>query len=543
MFDAIAALPTPSNEPVLTYAPGTEERALLKRALAELPKTELEIPLVIDGREVRTGATIEVRAPHRRELLLARAHQGGASEMDRAIEAAARAYPDWSRAPWTSRAAIFLRAAELLATKYRPILNAATMLGQSKTAYQAEIDSACELIDFLRFNVEYARRLHGEQPGSAKGTWNVMEPRPLEGFVLASSPFNFTAIAGNLPTAPALMGNTVVWKPSQLALYSAHFILKILEEAGLPSGVINLVMGDPQALTERAIAHKDFAGLHFTGSTAVFRHLWRKIGENIENYRSYPRIVGETGGKDFIFVHPSADLDAVAAACVRGAFEYQGQKCSAASRLYVPASLAPALKERIVGFIGELRMGDITDFRNFMGAVIDDRAFAKISSYLDLARSDASCSVLAGGEGDDREGYFIPPTFIETKDPQHRLMREEIFGPVLTMWAYPDGDYDRALALCDEASPYALTGAFFANDRAAIAHASFALRNTAGNFYVNDKPTGAVVNQQPFGGGRASGTNDKAGSFYNLVRWTSPRVIKENLAPPLSVSYPFMAEP
>lgn len=462
--------------------------------------------------------------------------------MDQAIQSASKAYRGWSRTPWTTRAAVFLRAAELLATKYRPILNAATMLGQSKTAYQAEIDSACELIDFLRFNVEYARRLHAEQPGSARGIWNVMEPRPLEGFVFAVSPFNFTAIAGNLPTAPALMGNTVVWKPSQSALYSAHFILKLLEEAGLPDGVINLVMGDPAELSERAIAHKDFAGLHFTGSTAVFRHLWRRIGENIDNYRSYPRIVGETGGKDFIFVHPSADLDAVAVACVRGAFEYQGQKCSAASRLYVPASLWPSLRERIVGLIGELRVGDVTDFRNFMGAVIDERAFAKISGYLDLARSDAACTVLAGGQGDDRGGFFIPPTFVETTDPRHRLMREEIFGPVLTAFAYPDSEYEGALALCDEASPYALTGAFFARDRAAIEHASVTLRNAAGNFYVNDKPTGAVVDQQPFGGGRASGTNDKAGSLFNLLRWTSPRVIKENLAPPTAVAYPFMEE-
>jgi len=542
MFDAVARFPVPQNEPVLSYAPSTPERAELKRALETMPKDVIDIPLVIGGQEIRTGKTIDVRAPHRRELLLARAHQGGADEVERAIRAALAAQREWAAMPWTARAAIFLRAADLLASKYRPVLNAATMLGQSKTAHQAEIDSACELIDFLRFNVEFARRLHEEQPQSPPGTWNVMEPRPLEGFVFAVTPFNFTAIAGNLPTAPALMGNTVVWKPSQLALYSAHFVLKLLQEAGLPDGVINLVMGDPAELSRVAIDHPDFAGLHFTGSSAVFRQLWRRIGENIETYRSYPRIVGETGGKDFVFVHPSADLDAVAVACVRGAFEYQGQKCSAASRLYVPASLWPALKERIVGLIGEIRMGDVSDFRNFMGAVIDERAFARITSYLDLARSDASCTVLAGGKADDSQGFFVAPTFVETTNPEHRLMREEIFGPVLTAWVYPDADYERALELCDRTSPYALTGAFFARDRAAIVKAMGVLRNAAGNFYVNDKPTGAVVNQQPFGGARASGTNDKAGSILNLVRWISPRVVKETFVPPVSVPYPFMSE-
>lgn len=542
MLDAIARLPSTHNEPVLSYAPGTPERAALKSALESMPKERVDIPLVIGGKEVRTGRTIEVRAPHRRELLLGNAHQGGKAEVERAIQAASAAYPSWSQAPWTTRAAVFLRAAELLATKYRPILNAATMLGQSKTAHQAEIDSACELIDFFRFNVAYARRLHEEQPESGPGCWNTMEPRPLEGFVLAISPFNFTAIAGNLPAAPALMGNTVVWKPSQLSLYSAHFIMRLLTEAGLPDGVINLVLGDPAELAQAAIDHPDLAGLHFTGSTTVFRKLWKRIGDNIETYRSYPRIVGETGGKDFIFVHPSADLDAVAVACVRGAFEFQGQKCSAASRLYAPASIWPELRERIVALIGEIRMGDVVDFRNFMGAVIGEAAFAKISSYLDLARSDSACTVLTGGKGDDSEGFFIPPTFIETTDPEHRLMREEIFGPVLTAWAYPDAEYERALELCDRASPYALTGAFFARDRAAIEHASRVLRHSAGNFYINDKPTGAVVNQQPFGGGRASGTNDKAGSLWNLVRWTSPRVVKETLVPPTSLAYPFMAD-
>ena len=542
MLDAIVRPPLPQNEPVLSYAPSTPERAELKRALESMPKQVIDIPLVIGGKEIRTRKTIEVRAPHRRELLLAHAHQGGVREVEQAIQAALAAKRDWAAMPWTARAAIFLRAAELLSTKYRPILNAATMLGQSKTAHQAEIDSACELVDFLRFNVEFARRLYEEQPQSAPGTWNAMEPRPLEGFVLAVTPFNFTAIAGNLPTAPALMGNTVVWKPSQLALYSAHFVLKLLQEAGLPDGVINLVMGDPAELAHAAIDHPDFAGLHFTGSSAVFRHLWRRIGENIDRYKSFPRIVGETGGKDFVFVHPSADLDAVAVACVRGAYEYQGQKCSAASRLYVPASLWPELKERLVALIGEIRMGDVADFRNFMGAVIDERALARIRSYLDLALSDPNCTVLAGGKVDDTQGFFVEPTLVETKDPEHRLMREEIFGPVLTAWVYPDAEYERALELCDETSPYGLTGSFFARDRAAIEKAKDVLRNAAGNFYVNDKPTGAVVNQQPFGGGRASGTNDKAGSLLNLVRWISPRVVKETFVPPVTVPYPFMGE-
>lgn len=542
MFDAIVHPPPVTNEPVLSYAPGTPERAELKRALERMAKETIDLPMVIGGEEVRTGALDDVRAPHAKSLLLGRAHRGSAKEVERAIAAAAKAHPSWSRAPWTARAAVFLRAAELLATKYRPVLNGATMLGQSKTAHQAEIDSACELIDFLRFNVEFARRIHEEQPDSARGTWNMMEPRPLEGFVLAVTPFNFTAIAGNLPSAPALMGNTVVWKPSQSALYSAHFVMKLLREAGLPDGVINLVMGPPPELVNAAIAHPDFAGIHFTGSTAVFQDLWRRIGENLGRYKGYPRIVGETGGKDFVFVHPSADLDAVAAACVRGAYEFQGQKCSAASRLYVPASLWPKLRERMVALIGELKVGDVADFRNFMGAVIDGRAFAKIGGYLDLARTDAACKVLTGGKGDDREGWFVPPTLVETTDPQHRLMREEIFGPVLTAWAYPDGEYERALELCDTATPYALTGAFFANDGLAIEHAKGRLRFAAGNFYVNDKPTGAVVGQQPFGGARASGTNDKAGSILNLYRWVSPRVVKETFAPPVTVAYPFMAE-
>jgi 1-pyrroline-5-carboxylate dehydrogenase len=540
MYDATARPPPPQNEPVLTYAPGTPERANLKSALTRMSAETLDIPLFIGGKELTTGHLRAVRAPHRRDLLLARCHEGGAKETEDAVLAALGAWPAWSSTTFTERAAVFLKAAELLATKYRATLNAATMLGQSKTAQQAEIDSACELIDFFRFNVEFARRIHAEQPSSGGGTWNIQEPRALEGFVFAVTPFNFTAIAGNLPAAPALMGNTVVWKPAQAAAYSAHFIMRLLVEAGLPDGVINMVQGPPPAIAEVALSRRELAGIHFTGSTDVFRSLWRTVGDRLATYKNFPRLVGETGGKDFIFVHPSADLEAAAVAIVRGAFEYQGQKCSAASRLYAPASLFGELKERVAALMADIRVGDVADFRNFMGAVIDDRAFQRIGSYLALARADASCSIVAGGGASDQTGYFVEPTFIETTDPGHRLMREEIFGPVLTGWAYPDHDYDRALDLCDTTTPYALTGAFFAQDRAAISHASSRLRHAAGNFYVNDKPTGAVVGAQPFGGARASGTNDKAGSVFNLLRWVSPRVIKENFAPPTELSYPFM---
>jgi 1-pyrroline-5-carboxylate dehydrogenase len=460
----------------------------------------------------------------------------------RAIEAARRAHPAWAATPWTARAAIFLKAADLLAGRYRQVLNAATMLGQSKTAYQAEIDSACELVDFLRFNVHYARRIAADQPESARGTWNVIEPRPLEGFVFASTPFNFTAIAGNLPTSPALMGNTVVWKPSATALYSAHFIMEILREAGLPPGVINLVMGPPGLISNACIDHEDFAGLHFTGSTEVFQAVWRRIGENIARYRGYPRIVGETGGKDFVFAHASAGVDALAVALVRGAYEYQGQKCSAASRAYVPRSMWPALKERLEAHIRAIRIGDISDFRCFMGAVIDGRAFARLTERIAAARTDPACSIVAGGGSRSDDGWFVEPTLIETTDPRHPLMRDELFGPVLTVWAYPDGEEEAALSLCDQTSPYALTGAIFARDRAFIESASAALRFAAGNLYINDKPTGAVVGQQPFGGARGSGTNDKAGSLLNLLRWVSPRVVKETFDPPRAVGYPFMEE-
>ena len=542
MFDAIVSPPTPSNEPVLSYAPGTAERAALKAQIARMSADTIDIPMVIDGEAVRTGELQEVRAPHRRDLLLARAHQGGAVEVARAIDAARRARPAWAAMPWTARAAIFLKAAELCAGRLRQTLNAATVLGQSKTAYQAEIDAACELADFLRFNVHFARQIATEQPRSAPGAWNVAEPRPLEGFVFAATPFNFTAIAANLPTAPALMGNTVVWKPSANALYSAHVVMEVLLEAGLPPGVINLVMGPPELVANACLDHEDLAGLHFTGSTAIFQAMWRRIGENIGRYRDYPRIVGETGGKDFVFAHRSADVEALAVALVRGAYEYQGQKCSAASRAYLPRSIWPELKARLTDHIGALRMGDVADFRNFMGAVIDGRAHARLTERIAAARGDAACSILAGGDPRARvdEGWFVPPTLIETTDPAHALMRDELFGPVLTVWVYPDGQEAEALARCDQTSPYALTGAIFARDRAFLETAGHALRFAAGNLYINDKPTGAVVSQQPFGGARGSGTNDKAGSLLNLLRWVSPRVVKETFDPPRAVGYPFM---
>lgn len=542
MLDAIVSPPRPTNEPVLGYAPGSPERAALKKELGRMSAEPIDIPMFIDGREVETGTFLEVRAPHRRALLLGRAHQGTADHTRRAIEAARRAHSSWSALPWTARAAVFLKAAELLSSRFRPVLNAATMLGQSKTVHQAEIDSACELIDFFRFNVHFASLIAAEQPQSSPGMWNLLEPRPLEGFVFAGTPFNFTAIAGNLPTAPAIMGNTVVWKPAATALLSAHYVMDLLREAGLPDGVINMVMGPSDEISRTCLDHEDLGGIHFTGSTPVFQSLWRRVGENIARYRSYPRLVGETGGKDFVFAHPSADITALAVALVRGAFEYQGQKCSAASRAYIPRSIWPALKAEVVGMINAIRMGDVTDFRTFMGAVIDARAFARIGEYLAAARHDSECAVLAGGKASDKEGYFIEPTLVETTNPQHKLMREELFGPVLTIWTYPDGEEQRALELCDTTTPYALTGAIFGTDRAFIERAMKALRFAAGNVYVNDKPTGAVVGQQPFGGARGSGTNDKAGSPLNLYRWVSPRAIKETFVPARSVGYPSMSE-
>ncbi|WP_050436196.1 L-glutamate gamma-semialdehyde dehydrogenase [Chondromyces crocatus] len=542
MLDAIASPPLPQNEPIHAYAPGTPERAALKAELARLSSTTVEIPMFIGGEEVRTGDLQEVRAPHRHDLLLARAHQGNTEHVKRAIEAARRAHKGWASLPWTARAAVFLKAADMLSTRLRPTMNAATMLGQSKTAYQAEIDAACELIDFLRFNVHYARQIAAEQPGSSRGSWNMQEPRPLEGFVFASTPFNFTAIAGNLPTAPALMGNTVVWKPSANALLSAHFVMNLLREAGLPDGVINLVMGPPEEVANACLAHQDLAGLHFTGSTEVFQALWRRIGDNIGNYRTYPRVVGETGGKDFVFAHKSADLEGLAVALVRGAYEYQGQKCSAASRAYVPRSLWPALKDRLVGLMEGLRMGDVADFRSFLGAVIDERAHKRLAGRIGAAKGDPSCTLIAGGGTPADVGWFVEPTLIEVRDPKHALMRDELFGPVLALWVYPDGEEEAALKQCDEGSPYGLTGAIFARDRMFIEQAASTLRFAAGNLYINDKPTGAVVGQQPFGGGRASGTNDKAGSSLNLLRWVSPRVVKETFDPPREVGYPSMRE-
>jgi len=541
MLDAIVSPPPPTNEPVLSYAPGTPERAKLKETLRSMASDVVDIPLVIDGKEVRTGDLDDVRAPHRHDLLIGRVHNGTVAHVHQAIEAAKRAHPAWAALSWTDRASVFLKAAELLAGPHRALINASTMLGQSKTAHQAEIDAACELIDFFRFNVHFAQRIASEQPLSSAGVWNMLEPRPLEGFVFAATPFNFTSIAANLPTAPALMGNTVVWKPSALASHSAHYIVQLLRAAGLPDGVINVVNGPPEPLVHACLDHPDLAGVHFTGSTAVFQMMWRRVGENIGKYRTYPRIVGETGGKDFVFAHRSADVDSLAVALVRGAYEYQGQKCSAASRAYIPRSLWPALKSRLVDLIGSIKMGDVADFTNFMGAVINGGAFARLAEHIDLARNDAACTVVAGGFSDKSTGWFVGPTLVETTDPRHLLMQKELFGPFLTVWVYPDGDQDKALELCDTTSPYALTGAVFAEDRGFLARASRILRFSAGNFYINDKPTGAVVGQQPFGGGRASGTNDKAGSALNLYRWISPRTVKESFTPPKTLGYPFMA--
>jgi len=538
---AVFRVPEPYNEPVRSYAPGSPERAELRRRLDELQSRRIEIPLVIGGEEVRTGDTFEAVMPHRRAHVLATVHKGGAAEVERAIAAAAKAWQDWSRTPWEERAAVFLRAAELLAGPWRQTLNAATMLGQSKTAHQAEIDAACELVDFWRFNVAYMTRIYEEQPLSAPGSWNRMEYRPLEGFVFAVTPFNFTSIAGNLPTSVALMGNTVLWKPASTAAYSAHFLMQLLQEAGLPPGVINLVFGSGAQVGDPALASPDLAGIHFTGSTAVFNAMWQTVGANIGRYRNYPRIVGETGGKDFIVAHASADVDAVATAIVRGAFEYQGQKCSAASRVFAPASLWPRLRERLVDEVRNLKMGDVTDFTNFVGAVIDGSSFATQKAAIEEAHaSNGRARVLVGGGCDDAEGWFVQPTVIETSDPEFRTMREELFGPVVTAFVYDDNRYEDALDLVDRGSPYGLTGAVFARDRAAVETAKERLRYAAGNFYVNDKPTGAVVGQQPFGGARASGTNDKAGSMWNLIRWVSPRAIKELFVPPTDYRYPFL---
>ena len=541
MLSTIMDIPRPSNEPVKDYRPGSAERLAVQDEMRGMLRSEVEIPLVIGGRAVTTGRMGEQLCPHDHGHVLARFHEGSAVEVELAVAAAAKAYPEWSNLPWQQRLAVFRKAADLLATSYRPLLVAATMLGQSKTVREAEIDAACELVDLWRFNPHFAARIMADQPESSPGTWDYVDYRPLEGFVLAVTPFNFTAIAGNLPTAPAMMGNTVIWKPASTAVLSAHLIMKLLEKAGLPPGVINLVPGPGAAIGDAALAQPSLAGVHFTGSTGVFQRLWGTIGSNIARYRSYPRIVGETGGKDFIFAHPSADPEVLVTAAVRGAFEYQGQKCSAASRMYVPSSLWSRIERRLTEQIRSIAVGDPDDFRNFMGAVIDRHAFDEIKGYIDFARSSPDAEIVVGGECDDRVGYFVRPTLVRARTPDFRLMQEEIFGPVLTVYVYPDDEVERTLELCDQTSPYALTGAVVAQDRGAIELAMRKLRHAAGNFYINDKPTGAVVGQQPFGGARASGTNDKAGSALNLLRWLSPRTIKENFLPPQDYRYPFMA--
>ncbi len=541
MNNSRVSAPHPVNEPVLGYAPGSPERAKLWARLAELKARKLDMPLFIGGEEVRTNRRVDLRCPHDHAFVLGRAHEGGPAEVQKAIAAALKARREWSRTPFAARAAIFLKAADLLAGDWRWTLNAATMLGQSKNAHQAEIDSACEFIDFLRFNVRFAENIYAQQPESPRGVWNRLEYRALEGFVLAVTPFNFTAIAGNLPTAPALMGNTVVWKPSGLALYSAYFIMRLLEAAGLPSGVINLVHGEPAPLVAAAVAHPEFAGLHFTGSTAVFRGIWAQVGAGVGTYRNYPRLVGETGGKDFVLAHSSADPDALAVALVRGAFEYQGQKCSAASRAYVPADLWPKVRKAMKDMIASIEVGSPEDPGNFVNAVIGRAAFDKIGGFVDRAKKNKANKIVAGGARDDARGYFVAPTVIETSDAKSETMVTEIFGPVLTVHPYPENKWKETLKLVDESSPYALTGAVFARERTALLEAERALENAAGNFYLNDKPTGAVVGQQPFGGARASGTNDKAGSQLNLLRWTSPRTIKETFDPPRDFRYPWLA--
>jgi 1-pyrroline-5-carboxylate dehydrogenase len=532
-------VPEPVNEPTRAYAPGSPERASLKARLASMSSERVQIPLVIGGGDVTTGDAGRTVMPHDHGHVLADFSKASDEHVLRAVEAARVAYREWSAWSFDDRAAVFLKAADLLATSWRDTVNAATMLGQSKTVFQAEIDAACESIDFWRFNAHFAQQLLDEQPLGPNTMWNQLEYRPLEGFVFAVTPFNFTSIAANLPTAPALMGNTVVWKPAANAMLSAHYLMQLLEAAGLPPGVVNFVAGDPARIAEVVLSQRDLAGVHFTGSTAVFNGIWKTIGTSAATYRTYPRIVGETGGKDFILAHASADPAAVAVAVVRGGYEFQGQKCSAASRIYIPQSLWKDVRDRVVAMIGDIKVGDVGDFRSFMGAVIDERAFAKITGYIALARSEAR--IVAGGTSDASVGYFVQPTLVETADPAHRLMCEEIFGPVVTAYAYDDGKWQETLELVDATSPYALTGAVFARDRRAILEAAGVLRHAAGNFYINDKPTGAVVGQQPFGGARASGTNDKAGSKLNLVRWVSARTVKETFNPPLDYRYPFMA--
>ena len=541
-MDAITQPPTPINEPIRTYAPGTADRDSLTKRVAELAGERAEITMTVGGTQrMGGGRPFDVVQPHRHAAVLGTGAQAINADVEAAVGAALTAAPAWRVLPFDERAAVFLRAADLLSTTWRDTLNAATMLGQSKTVQQAEIDSACELIDFLRFNVQFGREILAQQPVSSALTWNRMDYRPLEGFVLAITPFNFTAIGGNLPTAPALLGNTVVWKPSPTQSLAAHYTLRLLEAAGLPPGVINLVTGDGEAVSSVALPHPALAGIHFTGSTVTFRHLWRAVADNIDRYASYPRVVGETGGKDFVFAHPSADPDALVTGMIRGAFEYQGQKCSAASRAYVPRSLwESGVRDALAATTESLTYGDVTDLSNFGGAVIDRRAFDKLAAVQRMAAADASIEVLAGGTADDSEGYFVRPTVVRCTDPEHEVFTKEYFGPFLAVHVYEDAEYDDELTMMESVAEYALTGAVFATDRAAVDHMSRTLRFAAGNFYVNDKPTGAVVGQQPFGGARASGTNDKAGSIWNLLRWVSPRAIKENFVPPTDHTYPHM---
>lgn len=542
MAQAIFETPLPVNEPVLAYAPQSPEKKAVKAELERQKQTVQSIPAIIGGQRITSDKKFSVVCPHDHKHVLAECHELKAEQIREAVQSSQKARKEWAALPWEERAGVFLKAADLLSTTYRARMNAATMLGQSKTVHQAEIDATCELADFFRFNVAFARQIYAHQPYSPRGQWNRTEARGLEGFVYAIGPFNFTSISVNLAATPALMGCSVIWKPAHTAMLSSLVGMEALEAAGLPPGVINLVAGDSRMISAELLKHPDFAGIHFTGSTATFNHLWKEVATQLPQYRSYPRLVGETGGKDFIFAHPSSTVDDLVVAMVRGAFEYQGQKCSAASRAYVPKSLWPEVKEKLVAMTNSLKMGTPEDFRNFMGAVIDQKAFDRIKSYIDHARKDNAAKIIAGGEYDGSKGYFIRPTVIEVSDPNYVSMREEIFGPVLTVYPYADHDFDAALKHCAEGTPYALTGAIFARDRRVVADLTQKLAYAAGNFYINDKPTGAVVGQQPFGGSRLSGTNDKAGSIYNLLRWVSHRTIKENFQPVTDYTYPFMGE-
>jgi 1-pyrroline-5-carboxylate dehydrogenase len=542
MTNGIVRVPEPINEPIHAYAPESAEKASLKRRLLEMMSDQVEVPVIVGGEQIHTGEIDQSICPHDHAHVLATVHLAGVAEVDRAVDAAQAGWAEWSDLSWEARAAVFLKAADLLAGPWRDTINAATMLNQSKNVYQSEIDAAAELVDFWRFNAYYMRRLYEEQPGSARGIWDSVEYRALEGFVFAVTPFNFTSIAGNLPTAPALMGNTVLWKPASSSVLSGYYLMRLLEEAGLPPGVINFLPGRGAKVGDPVMARPELAGIHFTGSTGVFQGMWKQVGTNIASYHTYPRIVGETGGKDFIFAHPSANVAALVTAMVRGAYEYQGQKCSAASRVFIPRSIWQEVRDRFVAEVEGIAMGSPLDFRNFMCAVIDEKSFENTMSYIDFAKGNNDFEIICGGEGDKSTGYFVQPTAVLSKDPRSKLMCEEIFAPVLTLYVYDDKQIDQALVDCDTGSPYGLTGAIFASDRRDIVKLSNALRYSAGNFYINDKPTGAVVGQQPFGGSRASGTNDKAGSMINLLRWTSQRTLKENFVPPTDITYPHMGE-